>query len=89
MRAPASAAAACDSHRIVDCGLRAIGAACVDGTFRATCADIATSCADVAPEITAPVCEHLLGAWRPEERPKMLECLHHGCETGGFGACLP
>jgi hypothetical protein len=88
MRDPANGAP-CDSHRIVDCGLRAVGKACVDGSYRSLCTEIAASCADMADEITAPVCEKLIGAWKPERRLQMIECLRHGCETGGFGVCLP
>ena len=88
MNDPASGPA-CDSHRVVTCGLRAVGGACVDGAYHARCAEIAKSCADVAEEITAPVCEHLIAAWKPERRSQMIECLRHGCETGGFGICLP
>jgi hypothetical protein len=88
MRDPESGSA-CDSHRVVDCGLRAVGTACVDGAYHALCADIAASCSDVAEQITAPVCERLIGAWKPERRSQIIECLRHGCETGGFGICLP
>jgi hypothetical protein len=88
MRDPANGSS-CDSHRIVACGLRAVGNACVDGSYRSLCTEIAASCADMADEITAPVCEKLIGAWKPERRPQMIECLRHGCETGGFGVCLP
>ncbi len=85
---PASGSS-CDSHRVVECGLRAVGKAGVDGTYHALCGEIASSCADVAEQITAPVCEHLIAAWRPERRSQIIECLRHGCETGGFGICLP
>jgi hypothetical protein len=88
MRDPASGSS-CDSRRIVDCGLRAVGKACVDGSYHGACTDIAAACVDMADEITAPVCERLIGAWKPERRPQMIECLRHGCETGGFGVCLP
>ena len=87
MRDPAGSA--CDSHRIVDCGLRAVDDACVDGTYHAFCEQIATSCSDVAEQITAKVCERLIAAWKPERRSQMIECLRHGCETGAFGVCLP
>ena len=80
---------ACDTAHVVDCGMHAIQGACVDGSFHDACQGIARECADVAPEITGVVCERLLGAWKPDGRQKMLECLKHGCETGGFGACLP
>jgi hypothetical protein len=79
----------CDSHRIVACGLRAVQGACVEEAFHAECEAIARGCADVAPEITAPVCEKLLGAWKPDHRSKIIDCLTQGCESGGFGACLP
>jgi len=79
----------CETSRIFDCGLKAIDSACVDGSQRKTCAAIAKSCSEFAPEITATVCERALGAWRPEKRESLLECLHHGCEIGDFGACLP
>ena len=88
MRDPASGSP-CDAHRIVACGLRAVEHACVDGSYRSLCTEVAATCADMADEITAPVCERLIGAWKPERRPQMIECLRHGCETGGFGACLP
>lgn len=80
---------ACDSGRIVACGLRAAGTACVDGSFRDLCGTLAADCVDVAPEITGPVCEQLLGAFRPEHRQKLIDCLRQGCSTGGFGICLP
>jgi len=63
--------------------------ALVHGSYHGACTDIAAACADMADEITAPVCERLIGAWKPERRPQMIECLRHGCETGGFGVCLP
>jgi hypothetical protein len=88
MRDPTNGSS-CESRRIVDCGLRAVGNACVDGSYRTACTEIAASCKDMADEITAPVCERLLGAWKPERRQQMLDCLRHGCETGGFGICLP
>ena len=88
MRDPANGSS-CDARRIVDCGLRAVGNACADGSYRKTCTEIAESCKDMADEITVPVCERLLGAWKPERRQQMLDCLRHGCETGGFGICLP
>ena len=89
MRQPSSANDACDAGRIVACGLKAVSGACIDGSNHELCAGIARDCADMAPEITATVCEELLGAWKPEARPKMVECLRNGCSTGGFGACLP
>jgi len=79
----------CETSRIFDCGLKAIDRACVDGAQRQTCADIAKSCSEFAPEITAAVCEHALGAWRPEQRDSLLTCFHRACESGDFGACLP
>lgn len=88
MRDPASGSS-CDAHRIVACGLRAVEHACVDGSYRGLCTEVAAACADMADEITAPVCERLIGAWKPDRRPQMIECLRHGCDTGGFGACLP
>lgn len=88
MRDPASGSP-CDSHRIVECGLRAVGGAGVDGTYHAFCEGIATECSDVAEQITPKVCEQLIAAWKPERRPQMIECLRHGCETGAFGGCLP
>jgi hypothetical protein len=88
MRDPASGSP-CDSHRIVECGLRAVGGAGVDGTYRAFCENVATECSDVAEQITPKVCEQLIAAWKPERRPQMIECLRHGCETGAFGGCLP
>jgi hypothetical protein len=88
MRDPGSGSA-CDSHRIISCGLRAVNGAGVDGAYRGFCTQIAAQCSDMADEITAPVCEHLIAAWKPDQRPKMLDCLRQGCETGGFGACLP
>jgi hypothetical protein len=79
----------CDSGRIVACGLRASETACVDGSFRELCGALSADCADVAPEITPGTCERLLGAFRPEHRPKLVDCLRQGCGTGAFGACLP
>jgi hypothetical protein len=79
----------CDAHRIVSCGLEAVASACVEGAFRGQCEAIARGCADVLPEITVPVCEKLLGAWKPDQRSRMVDCLTQGCETGGFGVCLP
>jgi hypothetical protein len=79
----------CETSRIFDCGLKAIRGACVDGTNRATCAEIAKSCSEFAPEITTTVCERALGAWRPERREELLNCLRRGCDVGDFGACLP
>jgi hypothetical protein len=88
MRDPSSGSP-CDSHRIVECGLRAVGGAGVDGTYHSFCEGIATECSDVAEQITPRVCEQLIAAWKPERRPQMIECLRHGCETGAFGGCLP
>src|SRR5262249_20196292 len=79
MLARADAGHECDTNRIFDCGLAAIGAACVDGTERATCGEIAKSCSDFVPELSASVCEHALGAWRPERRESLLSCFHHAC----------
>ena len=89
MRARVDKSRECDTSRIFDCGLKAIAGACVDGSQKKTCRAIATSCSEFAPEITATVCERALGAWRPERRDGLLECLHRGCEIGDFGACLP
>lgn len=83
------ARSACDSGRIVACGFRAAEDACVDGSYRELCRTLATDCADVAPEITAARCEQLLGAFRPVQRPKLVDCLRQGCGTGAFGVCLP
>jgi hypothetical protein len=88
LRRPAGASA-CDTGRVVACGLSAIKGACVDGAFRETCSHIAEECADVAPEITGTVCEQLVGSWRPASRDKLIDCLERGCATGGFGICLP
>ncbi len=85
----ADKAAECETSRIFDCGLKAIAESCVDGREHDTCADIAKSCAEFAPEITASVCEHALGAWKPEKRESLLTCFHRACESGDFGACLP
>ena len=79
----------CETSRIFDCGLTAIEGACVDGSQRATCAEIAKSCSEFAPEITVAVCERALGAWKPERREFLLQCLRRGCDIGDFGACLP
>ncbi|HEX4340448.1 MAG TPA: hypothetical protein VH062_31280 [Polyangiaceae bacterium] len=79
----------CDGNRIVQCGLGAVTRAKTDGAYSALCTQIAASCSDVAEQITAPVCEQLIAAWKPERRSQMIECLSHGCETGGFGICLP
>jgi len=89
MREPTEKARECETSRIFDCGLKVIGSACVDGSQRATCAEIAKSCSDFAPEITPTVCERALGAWKPERREFLLQCLRRGCDVGGFGACLP
>jgi hypothetical protein len=88
MRDPASGSP-CDSHRIVECGLRAVGGAGVDGSYRAFCERVAGECSDVAEQVTPKVCEQLIAAWKPDRRPQMIECLRHGCETGAFGSCLP
>ncbi|HVW26295.1 MAG TPA: hypothetical protein VHC69_13080 [Polyangiaceae bacterium] len=88
MQDPASGSP-CDSHRVVACGLRAVGNAGVDGTYHAFCEHVATECSDVAEQITTKVCEQLIATWKPERRSQMLECLKHGCETGAFGGCLP
>jgi hypothetical protein len=88
MRDPASGSP-CDSHRIVECGLRAVNGVGADGTYQAFCQQIATDCSDVAEQITGKVCEKLIAAWKPERRSQLLECLRHGCETGAFGSCLP
>jgi hypothetical protein len=88
MQDPATGSS-CDSHRIVACGLRAVGGATVDGTYHAFCEGIAGECSDVVEQITPKVCEQLIAAWKPERRPQMIECLRHGCETGAFGGCLP
>jgi hypothetical protein len=88
MRDPGSGSD-CDSHRIVTCGLRAVNQAKTDGAYLGFCTQIAAQCTDMADEITTPVCEHLIAAWKPDRRTQMLDCLRHGCETGGFGACLP
>jgi hypothetical protein len=79
----------CETSRIFDCGLKAIEGACVDGSQRKTCAEIAKSCSEFAPEINATVCERALGAWKPERRDFLLQCLRRGCDVGDFGACLP
>jgi hypothetical protein len=79
----------CDSGRILKCAFRAAEAACIDGSFRELCKRLAEDCADVAPEITSVRCEQLLGAFRPTERPKLIDCLEQGCGTGSFGVCLP
>jgi len=89
MRAPTEKSRECETSRIFDCGLKAIESACVDGSQRATCAEIAKSCSDFAPEITVNVCERELGAWKPERRDFLLQCFRQGCDSGGFGACLP
>lgn len=89
MREPTEKGRECETSRIFDCGLKVIGNACVDGSQRATCAEIAKSCADFAPEVTATVCERALGAWKPERRDFLLQCLRRGCDVGDFGACLP
>lgn len=89
MRARVDEAHECETSRIFDCGLKAIEGACVDRSQRDQCADIAKSCAEFAPEITASVCEHALGAWKPEKRESLLTCFHRACESGDFGACLP
>jgi hypothetical protein len=86
---PSAAVRWLDCGRIVACGLRAAGTACVDGAFRDLCGTLAAQCVDVAPEITGPVCEQLLGAFRPEHRQKLIDCLRQGCGTGAFGICLP
>jgi hypothetical protein len=88
MRDPASGSP-CDSGRIVACGLRAVGGACVDGAYHDLCRELSDECRGMADEITQPVCERLIAAWKPERRSQMIDCLRHGCETGGFGACLP
>jgi hypothetical protein len=79
----------CDSHRMFDCGMSAVKQSRPDGTFQTFCADMAAECRDVAAEITAPVCEHLIAAWKPEHRPQIVDCLRNACESGAFGACLP
>jgi hypothetical protein len=89
MREPIEKSRECDTSRIFDCGLKAIESACVDGSQKATCAEIAKSCSDFAPEITVTVCERLLGAWKPDRRDFLLQCLRRGCDVGDFGACLP
>jgi hypothetical protein len=89
MRAPTDKSRECETSRIFECGLEAIESACVDGSQRATCAEIAKSCADFAPEITVTVCERALGAWKPDRREFLLQCFRQGCDSGGFGACLP
>jgi len=88
MRDPASGSP-CDSGRIVACGLRAVGGACVDGSYHDLCRELSAECRGMADEITEPVCERLIAAWKPDRRGQMIECLRRGCETGGFGACLP
>lgn len=79
----------CETSRIFDCGLKAIENACVDGSQRKTCAEIAKNCSEFAPEITTTVCERALGAWKPDRRENLLYCLRRACDVGDFGACLP
>jgi hypothetical protein len=81
--------AACDSSRILPCGFVAAESVCIDGSFHELCGRLSEDCTDVAPEITVRRCEQLLSAFRPNERPKMIDCLRQGCGSGSFGACLP
>jgi hypothetical protein len=87
--AKSDAAARCDTATITNCGLHAIEGACVDGTYRRKCRDIATECAEMTPVLTEAVCERAVSAFRPEQRPAIAECLLHGCQTGAFGSCIP
>lgn len=71
------------------CALRAVGAACVDGSLKAQCERIRTACEDSLPELTRSVCERALSAFAPTKRNDIADCLLHGCDTGAFGSCIP
>lgn len=86
---PTSVRASCQTSRITACAFSAIARVRTDGAQGAVCEEVARECEEVAPELTRTACERAIAAFRPDARPKITECLQHGCRTGAFGSCIP
>jgi hypothetical protein len=86
---PTSVRATCDTSGIMRCGFEAIAGVRPTGVDAALCTEVARDCEEVAPDLTRPVCERAVAAFRPGARSQITECLQHGCQTGAFGSCIP